>query len=1002
MKNKPNRDILLRQNVKKIFLTMKISFLLIMLTMLNAYASNIFSQNARVSVDMQNATVREVVNEIERQGGINFLFNDNLAGLNQRVNVSFAEHPIQDVLDNALSQADMTYEEIKDNFIVLIAKADLSNQQTIRVTGKITDAMTREPLPGASVIIEGTTIGTVTGIDGDYSLLVPGPDAVITISYVGYISQRFVVGDRLVLDVSLNPDLAALEEIVIVGYGTQRKESLTGAISQITSEEILTTRTASMATAVQGKIPGLMIRQRSGQPGTYNSMISIRGFGTPLLVIDGVIRDGMSHFERLNPEDIESISVLKDASAAVYGMNADNGVIIVTTKSGTAGRTKINYNTTYNYKSPTNAGNLNTVDAYNYRVYKNEMRRNYRRPEYISAEELEKWRVGTEPGYQDFDWYNNVIQQGIGNWRHNFSISGGNDDITHYTSFSFLEDKGILKFNESNRYKRYNIRTAVDANLAPGLIFKAKLGGRYDQDIQPPQGFFWMFKQMYTSDRGVGPYTIASMNSDDKHYSVVPREGINVYAKMDPRGSGGDGYVDQKNYQYQLSGELEYKMPFIEGLQASVLGAYDGNFWDRIDLRGTHSLYDYMTDEKLNTTQASVRQRFSHFQRTYIQSRVSYQNTFADDHFVSALIVNELRQLSTRDLDGRRQYDQIFTHPILNQASTTNQVTGGGFSEEAFLSYIGRFNYAYQGKYLLELAFRRDGSYRYAPEQRWAFFPSGSIGWRISEESFMDNIPFIYNLKLRASHGSMGADAGNPFQYIPGYALTGLAQGAVLYPGNVTLGMRPPGVVNNNLTWIETTTSNIGIDVAVLQGQWSLMADVFQKTRTGLLATRATSVPNTFGASFPQENLNSDQQKGFEFEITHRSIRPGFSYGFSANLTYSRRYRLHVERAPYQSTWQIWKDGNNGDGRIEGRAWGYNADGIFTSLEEYETAPRIHGSLGNSMGLPGTQRVVDVNGDGIIDGNDQLPNRWQNDLNPPLQYGLTVFTSWKNFDFNMY
>nr|WP_319999528.1 TonB-dependent receptor [uncultured Draconibacterium sp.] len=993
---------------RKSLLTMKLSLIFLFACFMQVSAT-VYSQGTKFSFEVKNKQIEDVLREIENKSEFRFFYQREQVDVERKIDLNISDRTVEEILPILFKGQDVAFDVRQDNLILIksdntipenVNIVELQQQQQQIVSGLVTDDG-GQPLPGVNIVIKGTTIGTVSDVDGKYTFASIDPDVTLIFSFIGYVSQEIPVQGRKVIDVTLTMDALGLDEVVVVGYGSQQKESLTGAISNIQSDEILTTKTASVATMVQGKIPGLMIRKVSGLPGAFNSMISVRGFGAPLLVIDGVIRDEMSDFERLNPEDIESISVLKDASAAVYGMNADNGVLIVTTKSGKAGKTKVNYNVAYDYKQPTNAGNLNTVDAYHYRLYKNEMRKNYRQPQAFSDIELEKWRLGTEPGYQDYDWYNNVIANGRGNWRHNVSISGGNEAITHYSSFSFLEDKGILMHNETNRYKKFNVRTAFDANIAKGLTFSVKVAGKYDVQVQPPQSYFWIYKQMYVSDRGIGPYTLATRDSNEKHYSSVPAEGVNVFAKMNPAGNGGDGYDRTKNYQYQLSGEMAYDLPFVEGLKVSVLGAFDGNFNQHKLLRGSYSLYDYMTDALKNTTQASIQEDMSHFNRIDVQTKISYENTFGESHKISALLVNELRQLSRKNVFGWRQYDQIFTHDILDQASTTNQRTAGGYDEQAYLSYIGRFNYAYKGKYLFEFAFREDGSYRYAPEQRWAFFPSGSIGWRVSEESFMDKFPIVSNLKIRGSYGKMGADAGDPFQYVPGYSLSDIAGGAILSPGQLILGMVPPGVVNNNLTWIKTETADIGIDVGILDGKWGLVADIFQKTRNGLLATRATSVPNTFGASFPEENLESDKYKGFELEIRHKNSIRDFSYSFSANLTYARRFLEKKERAPYQSTWEVWKDDDNGDGRIQGRTWGYTADGIYNSLEEYETAPLIGGTRGNSYGLPGTQRVVDVNGDGVINSDDQLPNRWANDINPPLQYGLSMLASWKNFDFTM-
>lgn len=875
-------------------------------------------------------------------------------------------------------------------------KSLTEEMQQVTVSGTVIDSQTNEPMPGVNIQVKGTSAGTITDAAGKFSIPVSDRNATLVFSFIGYVAQEVQLAGRQVISVSLANETQGLDEVVVIGYGATKKETLTGSVAAIKAVDIVSMKTSSVAQMVQGKIPGLMIRKRTGEPGVFNSYISVRGFGTPLLVIDGVIRDNMSDFERLNPQDIESISVLKDAAAAIYGMNSDNGVMIVTTKSGTKGATKINYYSTYTWKEPTSQGLQNTVDAYTFRVMKNEMSRNYRMAEPFSEAELEKWRVGTEPGYTDYNWYKGTLRDGIGGWNHNLSITGGNDVFTHYTSVGYLTDNGLFTNNATENYKKYNFRTAFDAKLATGLTFKLKASAKVDQRMNPPQSFFWIFKQMLVSDRGTGPYTLANPN----HFSVVPSENINVFAKIS---KDADGYQRNKNTQYQLSGELNYDLPFIKGLSVNVLTAFDGNLLQYTSFRGSFILYDYKTDAPGGATQATIDERMTYFTRSDIQGKISYRTKIAQDHNISALLVSEVRQINQRDVGGHRQYDQIYTHDILDQASQTNQTTRGGFSQEAYLSYLGRFNYDFRGKYLLEVAFREDGSYRYAPGKRWAFFPFGSVGWRVSEEPFIkNNIPVISNLKLRASYGQSGADAGNAFQYYPGYTLGSTRQGAVLSAGKLTLGMIPPGVINDYLSWITAKTTDIGIDLTLWRGKLGLVADVFQKDRNGLLDTRASAVPNTFGATFPQENLNSDRVKGIELEVSHRGTFRDITYGVSVNATYSRSYKIHDERSPYQSTWDEWKDNDqSANGRIQGRSWADKSDGIVTDITEYETLPLIGGTNGNSYGLPGTQRIVDINGDGRINSDDQLPYQWAQDVNPPLQFGSNLNASWKGIDINV-
>lgn len=880
-------------------------------------------------------------------------------------------------------------------FVLFVLMIPLSLfAQTKSIKGVVTDS-SGEPLIGVNIVEKGTSNGTVSDLDGKFFLSVKA-NSKLSISYVGFRTMEISVSNRNDLKIVMETDAEILDEVVVVGYGVQKKETLTGAVAQIKSDDILATKSTSLVSSLQGKVPGIQIRQKTAEPGKYDSMVSIRGFGTPLVVIDGVARDGMSDFERLSPDDIESISVLKDASAAIYGMNADNGVIIVTTKKGLEGKTKFNYNGYFGIKSPTSM--RKSVDAYTYRVIKNEMDRNLGLNPTYSDDELEKWRLGTEPGYQDYNWQDLALKDFTTQQQHSLSASGGSKKLKYYLSLGYMEDNGLLQ-SDIQKYRKYNARFSLTAELFKNLTAEVTFSGKFDENKSPRIGYIWIFKPIILADRGIGPTTL----DNPDHYSNLPFTSNNPMALMD---ENVDGYNKWNNTQYQTTLKLTYNFPWVKGLKAEVLGAYDGNVNVSSTLQKGYYLYDYKTDKPAITPVLSTyATNQTLFCRKNFQAQLSYNNKFVD-HTVGATMVWEAKKIDQNYIAGKRQYDDVYTNDILDQGSLTNLTNNGNRTEQAFLSLLGRFNYDYKSKYLLELAFRYDGSYKYAPGKRWAFFPSLSAGWRISEEKFIkDNFSYISNLKLRASYGWMGADAGNPFQYYSGYKLSGIGGGYVFNDGVLTSGLVAPGVINNNLSWIKTRTANVGIDLDLWNGLLSSSFDIFQKNRDGLLAKRNAAVPNTFGADFPQENLNSELYHGFEFVISHRNKIQDFSYGISANLVYSRKKLLHTERAPYRSSMEKWKDPWGSD-RYSGREWGYVYDGQYTDITQYQTAPLIGSNNGNSKCLPGSYIIKDANGDGIINANDKLPVFWKGQYegyssNPPLQYGLTFDAAWKGFDFNL-
>ncbi len=878
-------------------------------------------------------------------------------------------------------------------FILVNSMWLFAQEQPRTITGTVYD-QAGVPLQGASVMVKGTQTGVSTNSAGKFSIEAKmGSTLVVSSVAFATVEIQIVSND---MTVTLSPDEKNLGDVVVVGYGTQRKETLSGAVANIKNKDIMTTKTPSVVSGIQGKIPGVLIRQRTGEPGTFNSMVNIRGFGTPLLVIDGVPRDGMSDLERLNPEDIESISVLKDAAAAIYGMNADNGVVIVTTKKGTKGKAKFNYSGYYGVKEATSMPD--NVDAYTFRVIRNEMNKNTKLAPAFSQAELDKFKQGTEPGYQDYDWFGNTLRDYASQQQHNLSASGGGDALTYYVSLGFLADDGILK-SDIQQYRKYNFRNNVTYQMTKDLKATLTFAAKVDNNKSPQGSYFWFFKPLIIADRAFTPTVPGYPNNITR----IPPEFTNPYALAEESISG---YEKWNNQQFQTNLELSYSVPFVKGLTVGALGSYDANTYNWSNLAKAYYQYDMVTNAPTIRGNNRYTNSITQFARKNLQLSANYKTQIQRNHNLGATVVYEMRALKTDFLSASRQYDDVFTTDIINQGSITNMQSGGDRIIQKYLSLLSRVNYDYKGKYLLEMAFRYDGSYRYSPDNRYAFFPSASAGWRISEESFMkDNVSWINNLKLRASYGLMGADAGNAFEYYPGYRFGAIDQGYVFNPNVLTLGMVPPGVVNQNLTWINTKTANIGLDIGFWNNKLSISADVFRKYRDGLLATRVQTVPNTFGASFPQENINSDKVQGIEGMITYRSKIGKLNVEISANATYARRYLEYTERAPYQSSMQKWRD-PWGSYRIQGREWGYVYDGKYTNIAQYQTAPLMGGALGNSMMLPGSNAITDANGDGIIDGNDVLPEFWSGQYQgfagmPPLQYGMTINLSYKAFDMNV-
>ncbi len=857
--------------------------------------------------------------------------------------------------------------------------------QSGKISGKISDK-DGVPLPGVTIVVKGTTHGTISDIDGKFTISAER-NAVLQFSFIGMQTKEVTINDDSDLSVVLLEDMIGIGEVVAIGYGSKKKESLTSAISTIQSDEILTTTNSSLAQALQGKVSGLQIRQNTGEPGNFDTRINVRGFGTPLYVIDGVAREEGSGFQKINPEDIESISVLKDAAAAIYGLRAANGVIIVTTKKGKEGKTKFNYHGVFGVQQPTDVPEMASAAQYVEMVNRARVFSGLG-PAY-TEEEVEKYKNG-EPGYEGTNWYNETFKEQAFQQQHNFSASGGNEKVSFFTSLGYVEDNGLLKSNDLE-YKKYTFRNNLTAQLTKNLKANIQIAGRYDKKEEPGSNFFNIFKATRIADPTTKPYA----NDNTDYYSLLMPSDLNPLAMSERDVSG---YNENVNKNFQSTLVLTYDVPFVDGLSLTGRYSYDSNNFMGKNLSKSYKLYNYdETTETYNGVTQFSPSRISNNWQDYnllnYQTQVSYEKSFKEAHNVAGTLVYEQQRTWLRDAFLQREYD-FYTNDQINQGSLNNQQTSGNEIETGSRSLIGRFNYDYKGKYLIEYAFRYDGSYRYHPDYRWGFFPVVTAGWRISEESFFQNtVPFISNLKLRGSYGIVGEDAGDPFQYVEGFTTTG-GGGYEFENGVYQTGATAPAIVNPELTWFESKITDFGFDLGMWKNSFSLEFDVYQRYRTGLLSRRNISLPNTFGGELPQENLNSDRVRGLDMEIGYRNNAGEFYYEIKGNFNMARTNYEYVERGPFTSSWDEWKNGQAG--RYNDVLWGYVLEGQFQNEEEVIFAPIQNGDLANTRELPGDFKYKDMNGDGLINGDDQIPLFYNG--TPKIYYGLTLAAQWKGFD----
>lgn len=546
--------------------------------------------------------------------------------------------------------------------------------QSNLITGKVIDNAS-EPIIGASIQSSVVGKGTISNMNGDFSIEVPvGTE--LTISFLGYRTQKIKVSDMRSLVIKLLEDTQALDEVVVVGYGVQKKESLTGAISNIKNDEIIKTKATSLAQSLEGKVSGLKIRQNDGEPGQFRSDINIRGLGTPLFIIDGIVRDGANEFQRLNPDDIESISFLKDGTAAIYGMNSANGAIVVTTKKGYKGKAKISLSANWGWSKPTNIPRM--ANAAQYMELRNDAAILGEGNPLVTKEELELWKTGAS-GYASTDLYDHVIKNSSIQQQYTLSLQGGSDIVSYFGSFSYASDEGLLKSGDL-RYEKFTFRSNTDIKIAKGLTAGVNLAGRYDKTSQPWNSFYEIFKQTRVNVPTVPAY--ANNNPD---YLATQSMGINPIALADADMTGYHYYYN-KNFQSTFT--LKYEVPFVQGLSIQGQLGYDYNHNKHKGLRKKFSTYTYAieTDEYIENeynNPSMIQVNNNEASRLDMQAQISYNRLFNDTHNVSATLVYERRQEKSDWSNIERKFD-LLTYDEVDYAGLKDAVSGGDVQRTGF------------------------------------------------------------------------------------------------------------------------------------------------------------------------------------------------------------------------------------------------------------------------------------------------------------------------------
>ncbi len=971
-----------------------------------AYAAeSTYAEQTTLTVRMNNRTVKDVFDYIEKNSEFIFVYHGSNIDLDRKVNVDVHDQSVETILNKMFVGTDVEY--IINDRQIIVRKSGTEvggtvttpQQQKNQVTGTVTDAK-GEPIIGANVVEKGTANGTITDIDGNYTLSgVSGKT--LLVSYIGYISQEVTIREGAPVNVTLMEDTQKLEEVVVVGYGIQKKVNLTGSVSSVSTEDIQDNPASSLSNALVGKMAGVLMTQSGGKPGA-GSDVTVRAKGTwndsdPLYVIDGIIRDKFA-FDGLDASEVENVSVLKDgASAAIYGARASNGVILVTTKKGKMGKPVISYTGSIGLSDATKIPK--TQNAYNQAKFIND----YLDVENVSPTDL-SYYTDDELEYfknNSYSWLDEAWKQPIVT-RHSLNVSGGNERVRYFVGGNYYYETG--SFNHLS-FKKYNLRSNIEANITKDLIATLNLNMDTRTDNKP----FWRYDNDSDQMKDLYKGLLFRTGQVPPYVNGLPTGSFVEWHPLELLGDN-TGYNRKKYSNYEANISLQYNVPFVKGLSLKLLfNKYNRHTFIK-QFNRPYSLYEFkmtgghnhiITDAvnfvKTRNDGDYLEEKYDTRDSYQLNGYITYANKFGK-HDVGALFVYEQTEGTVDWFNGRRNYfissaiDQLFA----GSSDSKNSTVDGKGEETGRISYIGRLNYGYDERYLVEASFRYDGSVNFAPKNRWGFFPSASLAWRVSEEKFFkDNIRFINYLKFRTSIGLLGNDSIGGWQWMQRY---NLVNGA--YFGSLSSGVETGVIPNEDITWEKSLTYNFGLDATFLSNKLSLNVDAFYRHTYDILGSRAASISATFGASMPAENYAAIDAKGFEVELGYNDkIGNDFEYYVKGNLGYAVNKVITKDEAENLRSYK------SEIGYSTDRQMGYIATGILRTQEDLDALPEGYTIFGQKPEL-GMLNYKDLRGansdepDGVIDDNDQ---DWIiNHTTPPLNYGISLGGSWKGFSLDIF
>lgn len=956
---------------KQIFRIMRISTFLLMVCVFCSYAGNAHSQNAKVSIRMNNVKLDKILNEIENQTDYLFIYN-NQVDINKITSVKVKNEAVAQVLDRILSGTGINY-ELEGTHIILTTEAikDLHAQQQAKtVTGTVTD-VSGEPIIGANIRIKGTTTGTITDIDGNFSIKAE-PQSVIEVSYIGYLTQETVINNQKSIRFLLKEDTKTLDEVVVIGYGVQKKADLTGSVANINTEKLNTQSNANIGQALQGKIAGVDIVSQGGAPGS-GTRIMVRGIGTlnnasPLYIVDGMYMNSIDH---INPNDIASIDVLKDASsAAIYGSRAANGVIIVTTKEGSNTEGKPIIDLSVNLGISTASKFLDMLDAKGWAEVTTIARQAIGKPALDMATDL-----ANKP---DNDWQDIMFRPALMQ-NYNLSVKGGGKYSTYYTGLGYFNQDGIVK---GTNYQRYNIQSKNDykrgiVSAGTNLIISFSHDKPLHQELRGG-----MIGTILQSVPTLEKYD----DTREGGYGGTYGDVVNI---PHPLAIIDDNIMDRYNENVKIFANLYAQIELFKGLKYKLNLTPDFSF-ERY--KNYLNKYDFGLATN-SITQLTERQRRR--RNILVENLLTFDRTFGE-HKISALAGYTYQ-------DSRFRHIQAYGEGLPQgleeiDAATTNRSNEGNSWRSVLTSILGRVFYSYQNKYLFTATIRRDGSSKFGKNNRYGYFPSFSLGWNVAEEKFMENVHWLDQLKLRGGYGVLGN------QEIDNYQYSSTITTGINYPdgnGGLLQGAFPKNFANPDIKWEETAMTNVGIDFMAFNNRLSLTADYYVKNTKDILLTVPIPI-SSGGANDPIRNAGKIRNNGFEFNLGWMDQpNPDISYGINLIGSFNKNKVIAMgsESGSIKggSTNQNITTSETKAGYPIGGYWLISTAGYFNSQEEVDAYAK-DGKKIQPAAEPGDIKFVDANNDGVINDDDRV---FQGSPFPDFTFALNGNMRYKNFDLSI-